>query len=327
MTRYDDDRVVTLLREVDLPAAPADRLTQVGRRARARESRMMTGLAGVLAIVLVGGVLGVTSLRDSPAGGDALTVAGAVDSTTDAGTARVTIRIDFSGLEASMPAGMELPRDPHLSGLVDFVHQRFVLRGNLTGQATEQRGIGRDRWDRVGAGRWEHSTDPSSGDFDDVDPSTLLSKLTTSGKTLSTSRKGDRTVFRLRVPQQAVFGSGQEPGTVDATVEVDDQGLVRELATTTASAGVSITFTISYDDFGIDVDVQRPPADQVVERPRSQGSGGSVELDGEVSSETPESACAMLPTLEQQRSAGTDEQQKRAFEQMVAALRKKCAEK
>jgi hypothetical protein len=37
MTVHDDERLVTLLRDIDLPAAPVDRLGDVTRRARAAE--------------------------------------------------------------------------------------------------------------------------------------------------------------------------------------------------------------------------------------------------------------------------------------------------
>jgi hypothetical protein len=333
MTMYDDERVVTLLREVDLPPAPADRLTQVGRRVRARESRLMSGLAGVLALVLVGGVFGAASLRGDDDDSQVLTVAGAAESTAEAGTARVTIRIDLAGLEAGLPAGAGfLPKDPHLTGLVDFVHERFTLRGNITGLQMEQRGIGKDRWERISGGKWEHTTDTSSdGGFDEIDPSRLLSELTSRGKTLSTTRRGDRTVFRIRAPRDLFDQGDPTPGSTDVRLEVDGDQRVRELSFSEGQPGTgTVTITIAYDDFGIDVDVRPPPADQIVEGHAS--SSGSTEAHQEVTITgsavpiPPEQACAMLHQLEQQGGAMSDEQ-KQAFDRMIAEIRKQCSNK
>jgi hypothetical protein len=331
MTRYDDDRVVTLLREVELPAAPPDRLTQVGRRARARESRLMSGLAGVLALVLAGGAVGVASLRGDDKGQDALTVASAAQSTADAGSARVTIRLDMRGLQASLPAGVALPKDPHLSGVVDFAHRRFALRGNLTGIQMEQRGIGQDRWERIGNGTWEHSTETSSDDsFDQVDPSRLLAKLTSKGKTLSTERHGDRTVFRIQVPPDVLTGENPGGASTVARVEADSDQRVRELTFTEGPpGGPSLAFTMTFDDFGVDADIRPPPADQVVEAPKpgATGSQGEVSITGSATPMPPEQACRAVATVEQQRASMTDEQQQKAFDQLLVELRKQCGRK
>ena len=332
MSPYDDTRVITLLREVELPPAPPDRLTQVGRRARAQESQAMTGLAGLLAVVLVGAVLAVGSLRGDDAGRQVLTVAGAAQATTDAGSARITMRMTFEGLP--VPDGMASSQQVALTGQLDFVRKAMVLRGSLAGQRVEIRAIGKDTWQRTGGqpdAKWEHSTtDASDDEFARLDPATLLSSLSAAGKTVSTTRKGDRTVFRLQVPSDFFAEAAPDTRLMDVRVTVDADNLVRELsAIDDEPRGARITTAITFDDFGVEVDVQPPPADQVVEQTDVSGThSGSADMGSEITVEggappmPPEQACAMLASLEQQ-----DAKTREAMAPMLAELRKQCAKK
>jgi hypothetical protein len=332
MTMYDDNRVVTLLREIDPPLSPPDRLQDVRRRARRGESRRASALAGVMAVVLAAGVIAAVQLPGR--GTEVLTVAGAAQTTTDAGSARVTIHLDLVGLQAGLPADVqtELPKSMQMSGAVDFVHRRFVMRGSFSGEPFEQRGIGADRWDRTNDGRWEHSTDSGPGnDFDLIDPSRLLSKLTSGGETLSTSRKGDRTVFRLRVPSKLLFDGDGGDGAIDVRVEADDDGRVRTLSTTVRqpSAG-GFAITVTFDDFGIDVDVQPPPADQVTEAGDNGGSSGtSQEFSGTTgSSSSPEDrkkVCEQIKAFKAQQPAPKTEQERAQRAQFDQAIAQACA--
>ena len=332
MTQYDDTRVITLLREVPLPPAPPDRLTQVGRRARAHESRAMTGVAGALALVLVAGLFGLSSLRGDDAGRQVLTVAGAAQATTDAGSARITMRMTFDGLP--VPEGTPSSSLVTLTGVVDFVREAMLLRGSIAGQTVEIRALGKDSWQRtVGRSdaKWEHSTTENDDEFARIDPTTLLTALTAAGETLGTTRQGDRTVFRMRVPSDFFNETAPAEGLMDVRVTVDPDGLVRELVFVADQGdGVRVTSAMTFDDFGVAVDVRPPPAGQVVTRPSGSDSGsGTGELHSEVTvggtapSMPPEQACAMLASLQQQADAETQE----AMAPMLAELREQCAKK
>src|SRR5205085_1276854 len=149
------------------------------------------------------------------------------------------------------------------------------------------------------------STEDSSDEgLDQLDPGTMLARLTSGGRTLSTSRVGDRTVFRLRVPSKLVFETGDGSQPIDVRVEADADGRVRSLSTAEGQPATgSVKITVTFDDFGVDVDVRPPPANQVVEKPVTSSSpsvgesSGSVQLDsgqtgfGTAAPMSPQQAC------------------------------------
>jgi hypothetical protein len=327
MTMYDDSRVVTLLREIDTPLGPPDRLRAVQQRARRQESRRASALATVMAVVLIAGVVSALNLGDRSKT-EVLTVAGAANATVDAGTARVTMKLTFSGPAATSFGGSG---GYTLSGPVDFRHQRFAMKGRFMGETLELRGIGRDRWTSqsgIPGRKWSHTTDRSKGNgFEQVDPARLLSVLTSKGEQVSRKQVGDRTVFVLRVPADVLTpGAPTEGGPEEVTVAVDEAGLVRTLEMTSEpDTTVEIKIRMSYDDFGIDVDVRPPPADEVQEESTATGSSQSSSESFTVgSSSSPEDrkrTCDMLREfLAQQPTPKTDQEkeQRRRFEQAYA---------
>lgn len=205
MTMYDEERVVTLLRGIAVPAAPPDRLGQVSRRARAAETRRTSVAAAGTALVLVAGVGGAVSLH-ARSSDQVLTVADAARTTQDAGSARLTVRVAITGSTRPALAAGDLMT---LSGPVDFRHQRYALTGTFGHVPFEVRSIGRDEWTRAdltgsfaaiagGAGLshkpWTHSIRRASTSLlDTVDPTALLDALTKRGVTLSRTTAGDRT--------------------------------------------------------------------------------------------------------------------------------------
>jgi hypothetical protein len=334
MTMYDDSRVVTLLREVDLPTAPPDRLGLVTRRARRHESRRATAMAGVMAVVLVAGV--VSALQLGHRGNtETLTVAGAAHATAAAHTARVTMALSFTGSAAAGLADSSYI----LSGPVDFEHQRFALKGKLGGQAVELRGIGKDRWTTqlgIAGKKWSHTTDDTKGGgFEQVDPARLLDVLTSKGKQVSRQVVGDRTVFVLRVPADVLTpGASTEGGPQEVTVSVDGDGLVRSLETTVESGqSGEVKIRMSYDDFGIAVDVRPPPAEQVQEAGDVGSSGTSeqfsVGISGSGSStsspEDRKKVCEQIKAFKAQQPAPQTAEEKARQKQFDDAMTQVCA--
>jgi hypothetical protein len=347
MTMYDDSRVVTLLREIDPPAAPVDRLGRVRSRARRGESRRAAALAAAMAVVLAAGLVSAISLghRD---GNEVLSVAGAARATTATGSARVTIEATITS--SSLP---NVPSGPlmKLTGLIDFRHNAFDVTGTLGGQAlgtagsVEERGIGADRWSKqsnpFGAdGKpWVHSVEKPTGvgfagGAQSADPAKLLDYLESKGTVVSRSTVGDITRTRLRIPAD-VLGSGTTNGAkvadADVTVDTDGDNLIRSVTSVTDTRGFgTIAMTMRYDDFGVEVDIQPPPADQVQEADAAPTSGS---VTGTVHSfplqpgspEQKQQACTALRFLENQPMQGTSsDAQKKLQEQMLASLRTAC---
>jgi hypothetical protein len=327
MTMYDDSRVVTLLREIDPPLGPPDRLQEVRRRAHRQESRRTTALAGVLAVVLGAGVLSAFHFGDR-GGTQILTVAGAADATAAARTARVTMRLTFAGADAAALGTGSYT----LSGPVDFEHQRFSLKGTLAGQGFELRGIGKDQWTTqlgITGKKWTHSTDDDRGrGFEQIDPARLLDLLTSKGEQVSRKVVGDRTVFVLRVPSDVLTpGAPTEGGPMEVTVAVDENGLVRTLETTSESGtSVEVKIFMSYDDFGIAVDVQPPPPGEVADIAdlTEQFRSSTQQFSGAPSAEQQKQACDMFKRVRQQQPAPQTAQEKAQRRQLDETMAQIC---
>jgi hypothetical protein len=286
--RYGENRVVTLLREIDPPMAPPDRLSEVTRRARRGESRRASAVAGLMAVVLATGVVSAVHLTGH-GNTETLSVAGAAKATKATGSAVITMRFTVThAIQPGLPDGDLFA----LKGPADFKHERFAFKGAFGGQPVEMRGIGKDRWTKQAfvspvAGTesksWIHSVDtaPVTGlsAVGDADPGELLDALTSKGTVISTRTVGDRTRTVLRLPAE-VLGSGfgnDGSEMVEATVESDAEGRIRLLTSETSDPSLgTLRATMRFDDFGIDVDVQPPPADQVREA-SAVGSGSTSE--------------------------------------------------
>jgi hypothetical protein len=337
MTMYDDDRVVALLREVDLPLSPPDRLGEVRRRARGHDSRRMTALAGLMALVLVAGVVSALSLH-TRGGTEQLTVADAANATAAARTARVTIKLSFSGPSAAALGGDQYT----LSGPVDFQGRRFALKGSFGGRSFEMRGIGKDRWTTplglVGktqpglAGKeWLHGTGPSTGfgGFDQIDPTKLLDVLTKNATQESSKVVGDRTLLTLRVPANVLGDASDRSGPLDVTISVDSDRRVRLLTTTLVKIGASspdVTATLAFDDFGMAVDVKPPPPDKVAEEADLSRSAEQQGFSVGPSSSTADrqKACAQFASFKKQRPAARTEQEKQQLAQFDEMMKQIC---
>lgn len=339
MTMYDNDRVVTLLRDIDVPAAPPDRLGQVSRRARAHETRRSSLVAGSMALVLVAGIVGAVSLHGR-SNEQVLTVADAARTTQQAGSARLTLRLAIiRSTQAGLPVGDLMT----LSGPVDFRHQRYVLKGTFGHAPFEVRGIGKDEWTKAdltgsfaaiaGVGRpltpWTHSLrKASTSPLETVDPTELLEVLTKQGTTLSTSSSGDHTITVLRLPEKALGSTvgGAAAKDVDVTVESDADGRIRLLSYDSVAAGIGTRASLAYDDFGIDVNVSPPPADQVQESPAVTGGGVQTQTIPLTSSPADrQRACEAIRALIKQQPAPTDEQQKQAYARFKEIEQQACS--
>ena len=268
MTMYDDNRVVTLLRDIEPPLAPPDRLTAVTRRARRTESRRASVLAGVMAVVMVAGVASALSLRNRETT-EQLTVAGATEATAAARTARMTMEIRFRGGAAASSIGTYT-----ISGLIDFEKRRYALKGSTGSQSFETRGIGKDVWVKqpgLPGKPWLHTTDTTetsgtAAGFTGFDPADMLEALTKQAVDQNSHQEGDRRILNLKV-RGGVLDASDDPNSLhDVTVTVDDQDRVRRLEMSEDMDELGAArVTLTFDDFGTSVDVQPPPADQVGE--------------------------------------------------------------
>ncbi|MCU1592009.1 MAG: hypothetical protein JWP11_3265 [Frankiales bacterium] len=327
MTMYDDDRVVTLLREVDLPLSPPDRLGAVTRRARRYESRRMSALAGVMAVVLTAGLVSALSLHNR-GGDEQLSVAAAASATRAARTARLTMEIRLSGKDAvGIPGGKYT-----VSGPVDFEHQRFALKGQIMGQDYETRGIGKDTWIRspgIPGKTWLHVSQDSAAasEFQRIDPNSLLALLTKNATEQTSTQVGDRTVLALKVRGDVFDPASGSTSPQLVTVTVDDQHRVRKLETTDSFDSVQrAALTLTFDDFGTAVDVQPPPAGQVGEVSDLMGtatssSGGVQTFSGQLGS-SKEACAAMAKQVKDLLARAADAKRaemKKLFDQALAS--------
>jgi hypothetical protein len=333
MTMYDDSRVVTLLREIEPPVGPPDRLSEVTRRARRSESKRASALAGVMAVVLAAGVISAVNLGNRGTT-EVLSVAGAAKATTAAGSARLTLRITLSGsTRPELPDGDLMT----LSGPIDFRKNRYRLVGAFTKQPWELRGIGRDTWMKsdfygaLGGGKpWTHSRDDMGvKGFGAAEPTRLLAELTKKGRELSRKQVGDRTVVVIRISSDlfnTVTGAKNSP--VDMTVEYDDDGRIRKMSSTQQTPFGTTTGEYRYDDFGIEVDVQPPPADQVQESASSGSSSGSVTqtvpLTGTGSEADRKRACEQFRSFVKNRPAPKTDQERQQQAQFDEAIAQAC---
>jgi hypothetical protein len=339
MTMYDDSRVVTLLREIEPPMGPADRLLDVRRRARRSESRRASALAGVMAVVMTAGVVSAISLGGR-GNTETLSVAGAANATAAAGSAMFSMEMTVTkSANPSLAVGPLMT----LKGPGRFDGSRFSLVGTFMKQPLELRGIGKDRWFKTvlpaGFGTsqqkpWTHSVEtgkPSTtvlGDFNSADPTELLDVLKSKGETVSQVQVGDRTKTVLRLPADEFGGFGGAPGSqTEVTVLSDADGRIRVMTSVMDAAGLGTTrTTIRYDDFGIEFDVRPPPADQVQEQ-SDVTSSFSKDFTATIgsSSASTKQACEQVRSFLKSRPAPTNDQERQQQAQFDQTVAKICA--
>jgi hypothetical protein len=302
----------------------------------------MSALAGVMAVVLVAGVVSALSLRNR---GDVqeLTVADAVTSTQAAGSARMTMRLVVTrSSQALLPPGELMT----LSGAIDFRHVRYTMKGTFNREPMELRGIGNDQWSRVelpaafaAAGStpakpWIHTTrvapKAALDDISKIDPSTLLDLLTSKGTTVSSSSSGDRTRTVLRLPADAfggTFGSPRSGQSLDVTVESDASRRIRLMTFASDVPDlVSMSVSVAYDDFGVVVDVVPPPADQVKESTAVTAGSSSSQTFSSTTGSSPadrKKVCAEITAVRDRMPTPQTAQQKaqrRLFDETLARI-------
>jgi hypothetical protein len=300
------------LHQDDIP----DLLAGSGRRERSR-----IALLSVAAVVVLGaGGLGVALLRsqDQP---EALSVAQAASATTATGSARMTVRT-----QATPKAEMVM------AGVVDFARERYVLRGSFAGQETEVRGIGADQWSRtqnLGGLRgkpWTHITrvdEPGQG-ISAAEPVRLLDELTAVGNELSRSRDGDRTVIVVRAPR-SVLGSPDDDALADIRVEVDRDGRIRRLDMPADEKREAVSVT--YDDFGVAVDVSPPPPTEVAEW-SDVIADVLTRTDPKVREQFPDLddrfGCGLFDEQRKKLAETTSEANRATFDKLLADAKKAC---
>ena len=246
---------------------------------------------GVLAvIVLLGGLL-VVLADDGGSGGDpAVLLSGAPDAARDAGTARIAMTTSASGLGISMDVVGE--------GLIDFETGNMTFEMQMFGTSMEMRAVDRMLYLRLPeAGRspgMTHSwvgmpaeagagfTGPpltGAGGFLDAlrgmsDDVTELGRNEVNGYEATGYRV---TIDMARAVEQAPESSRDE--LEDALsqmramglerwpmeVWVTDEGLpVRMVMETPVQQGLEVRVQIDLTDFGIDVDIERPPSEDTL---------------------------------------------------------------
>jgi hypothetical protein len=285
-----------------------------------RPERSRVALVSVAClVVLVVGAFGVAHLRsqDRP---EVLSVAQAASTTTATGSARLTFR-------APTAPKVEMV----LAGVVDFAHERFALRGTWAGMETELRGIGADQWsrtdqtDRIGR-PWVHMTrvDAPGEGIGATEPGRLLHELRTAGTELSRRTRGERTVVVVRAPR-SVLG-GRETGAVtNIDVEIDREGRIRRVEMDGGESSSPVLVT--YDDFGVDVEVEPPPASDVSEF--ADLLGGSLgATDPELRKQFPDLddtlGCGLFDEQRKKLAETTSEANRATLDKLLADAKKAC---
>lgn len=269
--------VVQLLRDLPVPADPVNRYDRVVARRRRGDRRRYTVLGTALATVLVVAGVSVVNLQDKAKPTDIADVLSA-----ELTTAHLIGTASGGGATSSY------------EGDVDFANQRYSLvingsNGALVPGRIEIRGIGAETWlsspGLSGGKRWIHSSSKLDGaGVGELDPSSLLSSLKTSGATLTAlgSERIDgvqTTRYGVRVDsaKSDAFQSGK------GEVYVDDHGVVRRLKEVTDGEINVLTFS----RFGEPVNIVAPPSDQVQEQ---SAPGSSLGGSDESCSSTPSTA-------------------------------------
>jgi hypothetical protein len=260
---------------------------------------MRTRIGWVAAILVCTFATACGAGSSSHATGTRLTASGIARTTTAAGTARLELR---EPLAANPSAGRPARVDVG-TGEVDLAHARGVLQGNTLGGGTyEIRWIGRHfylhstvtpspgatptsgKWIESGPGTEDTvSVDPLTGFLFTADP---LASLRSSPATAvmeghETVRGVATTHLRVTLDLAALATrlrslgyTVDDPGraTEPADLWVDAQGRLRRMTSPGRSDGATGTITLELFDYGVQVDVQPPPADQIGHGVYSSGS-------------------------------------------------------
>jgi len=249
----------------------------------------------------------------SHASGARLTASGIARTTTAAGTARLELR---EPLAANPTAGTPARVDV-ATGEIDLAHARGAVQGDTPGVgAYEIRWIGRHTyvhspmlstphgaqssrsWIESGPGTDDAvSVDPLTGFLFTADPLAVFRSSAARVVTIGheTVRGVATTHVRMTLDLAALTARLRSQGyTVDdpgratepADLWVDAQGRLRRMTSLGRSGGATGTITLELFDYGVRVDVQPPPADQIVHGQSSSSSGSSSASSSATSSTT-----------------------------------------
>jgi hypothetical protein len=266
-----DTRVIELLRDVDLPADPPDRLSDVRTRARRDGTRRLSAVGGALAAVLVAGVVGAFTVDTRS---DAITLVDVAEATEQAGTYRVVFDVEP---DASMLQGLPAGAFMRFSLDIDSANDRSIGRVQVVGAdgaaaagmaeylagGGESRTIGKDMWvktalfDRPGlelsgmpayqlavlrAKPWVHSrTDDGSVIGQAFRPQELLRRLA-QGRVVRSLPDGEVAGDPVRRTVVSVAEDVLEPGEDDSAGAAGEPG--RE------GGARQVEATVSVDDRG-----------------------------------------------------------------------------
>ena len=220
---------------------------------------MMRLLLTVAAIALLASSCG--SAENDP------NLAASAAKTEDAGTSRFAA----SGVEAGGNERIELT----CSGEADYSSKLLRLSCDYGSQgAWDFVGVGNDLYMRgrgfgigtVAPGQWLRTTDDDESLADELSPQRLLAMLR--GASRETERVGEEEVrgvdtvrYRLVVDCEQVELTDCEGATTTVGVWIDEDGLVRRIAVDETEA----PFTFDFFDFGAEVEIEAPPAGEVVD--------------------------------------------------------------
>jgi hypothetical protein len=189
--------------------------------------------------------------------------------------ARGTVRAE---VDARYDGGSE-----HCAAALDFDRQRARITCDSQGKLPGDDSIivGKAVYTPVGDGKWT-KLDDASDDLGDVDPRAILAATQKDAEEVSELgaeqvRGVDTTHYRFLVHGGAAeLEPAKGATTAPLDVWIDGDGLVRRMrAVDAAGTDHEGTFEIEFFDFGADLDIEPPPADQIVDADEV-GSGVAV---------------------------------------------------
>jgi len=242
-------------------------------------------ILGLLAVVaLIVGVIVIAADGDEPGTDDPVTLIGsAPDAAREAGTARLTITMAMSG--GDMPVNLDIDGE----GVVDFVSGDSTFEMSMFGMDLEMRFLDSTMYTRMPDGRWAAmpvtmaggatgSFAPNGASFletlrgvsDDVDE---IGSQQVNGEdahgyraTIDPSRALEKVPEEYRDQVDASLAQMGEIGMDVLPVEiwVTEGGLPVRMVMAFTTDLFDMKMTMDYTDFGLDVDVEKPRAEDIV---------------------------------------------------------------
>ena len=186
-------------------------------------------------------------------------LAKAVERTEATGSSRVEIRV----------VGLEGGQTEQLSceGAVSYARKRYrFMCDEVDLGRTESIGIDSFVYNRLGSDRRWQKIPTDDDPLLHFSPETFLALLRDASE--KTERLGEVDVrgvptvhYRLTVDRKALVVGARTGETVSVEVWLDDDGLIRRIWVEDDTGVVAVRF--EFYDFGVDVDIEAPPADRV----------------------------------------------------------------